>query len=417
MRVAYYSPLPPERSGIADYSAHLLPALEQRIDVKVARRRSRRPPRGCDVALYHLGNNPGAHEWIVEAFRRSPGVVVLHDVVLHHLVAGMTIARAKPEGYLDAMQRESGIVGRLLAHGVVDGLLQPLWEDRAADFPLTMWVVEPATGIIVHSHYAERCLRKLGFQRPVWVIPMPAWPVDVTASRTQAADLVIGCFGHMNTAKRLPQLLDAFARLHARRPGARLVLGGSPSPGIDLPGLVSACNLDDAVVRHDYLDEDSLWQQIADADVLVNLRSPTMGETSGMVVRALSLGKPLVVSDVGWFSELPNEVAVKVPVDERETEMLDRALEKLAADEQYRERMGKAAVAWARSEHDLDRTADLYVAVLEESVGLPQVEHAVLRDVAGAAAELGVDPDSSELTDVGARLREVGLGQERSTNS
>ena len=130
MRVAYYSPLPPDRSGIADYSAHLLPALEHRVEVKVAKQH-RRPPRGCDVALYHVGNNPDAHGWIVEALRKRPGIVVLHDVVLHHLVAGMTVARDRPDGYLDAMQRESGVVGRLLAHGVVDGLLQPLWEDRA----------------------------------------------------------------------------------------------------------------------------------------------------------------------------------------------------------------------------------------------------------------------------------------------
>ena len=173
----------------------------------------------------------------------------------------------------------------------------------------------------------------------------------------------------------------------------------------------AARKLGDAVVRHDYLEEESLWQLIADSDVLVNLRSPTMGETSAMVVRALSLGKPLVVSDVGWFSELPDEVAVKVPVDDRETEALVHALERLAGDTAYRERMRKAASDWARREHDLDRAADLYVAALEESLGLRDVERAVMGDVASAAAELGVEPDSPELTDVAGRLRDVGLGR------
>ena len=411
MRVAYYSPLPPDRSGIADYSAHLLPALEQRVEIKVAKRR-RRPPRGCDVALYHVGNNPDAHGWIVDAFRKRPGIVVLHDVVLHHLVAGMTVGRGQPDGYLDAMQRDSGVVGRLLAHGVVDGLLQPLWQDRAADFPLTMWVVEPATGIIVHSHFAEQWVSELGFTGPVWRIPMPAWEVPPAAVESRHPDVVIGCFGHMNTAKRIPQLLDAFGRLRLRRPETQLVLGGSQSPGFDLTALLEARSLGDAVVHHDYLAEERLWQLIADSDVLVNLRSPTMGETSAMVVRALSLGKPLVVSDVGWFSELPDEVAVKVPVDEHETEALVHALERLGGDAAYRERMGKAAADWAHREHDLDRTADLYVAALEEVVGLPDVERAVLSDVATAAADLGVDPDSPELTDVATRLREVGLGRD-----
>jgi hypothetical protein len=98
MKAAYYSPLPPSRSGIADYSALLLPALLERIDVEIARAgRLRRVPK-ADVALYHVGNDPEAHGWIVEALRRRPGVVVLHELVLHHLVAGITLARGDAAG-------------------------------------------------------------------------------------------------------------------------------------------------------------------------------------------------------------------------------------------------------------------------------------------------------------------------------
>jgi glycosyltransferase involved in cell wall biosynthesis len=292
----------------------------------------------------------------------------------------------------------------MLAHGVVDGLIEPLWAERAADFPLTMWVVEPAQGIIVHSRYAEERLRELGFRMPVWRVPMPAWPLPaVEASRSSEAP-VIGCFGHLNREKRIPQLLDAFARVRQRHPGLRLVLGGSVASGIDLPGLVSSRNLEDAVIRHDYLGEQELWEEIAGTDVLVSLRSPTMGETSGMVVRALSLGKPLVVSDVGSFVEIPDNVAAKVPVDETETEALERILEELVTDPGLRSRMGEAAAEWGRTEHDLDRSADLYVAALEEAAGLRQVEEAVLRDVASAAADLGIDAASPELAEVGDRL-------------
>ncbi|HZT44810.1 MAG TPA: hypothetical protein VFA24_01415, partial [Gaiellaceae bacterium] len=78
MRVAYYSPLPPSRSGIADYSALLLPELAKRLDVAVARPgRFRRTPK-ADVALYHVGNDPAEHGWIVDALQKRPGVVVLH---------------------------------------------------------------------------------------------------------------------------------------------------------------------------------------------------------------------------------------------------------------------------------------------------------------------------------------------------
>ena len=106
MKVAYYSPLPPSRSGIADYSALLLPALRDRIDVVVAERGKRAPD--ADIALYHVGNDPDEHGWIVDALRRRPGVVVLHEFVLHHLISGITLgrgdARAGPAG-LDFFQK------------------------------------------------------------------------------------------------------------------------------------------------------------------------------------------------------------------------------------------------------------------------------------------------------------------------
>jgi hypothetical protein len=99
VKVAYYSPFPPERSGIADYSALLVPELRKRLDVQVVKRGRTRPPRGTDLSLYHVGNNPDAHAWIVDALGRRRGVVVLHDFVLHHLIGGMTIGRGEPDGY------------------------------------------------------------------------------------------------------------------------------------------------------------------------------------------------------------------------------------------------------------------------------------------------------------------------------
>jgi hypothetical protein len=110
VRVAYYSPLPPSHSGIADYSTLLLPALRERIDEVAVVRPGKRPP-PADVALYHIGNNPEAHGWIVDALRRRPGVVVLHELVLHHLIAGITLGRGDGRGYLDAMERDLGVTG------------------------------------------------------------------------------------------------------------------------------------------------------------------------------------------------------------------------------------------------------------------------------------------------------------------
>src|SRR5256885_11378762 len=237
VRVAFYSPLPPERSGIADYSALLLPALARLVEVEVVRRGKTRPV-AAEVALYHVGNDPEAHGWIVEALRRRPGVVVLHDFVLHHLVAGLTIGHKDGPGYLAAMERDAGVPGRLLAHGVLDGRVAPIWETRPDEFPLAGEILSHATGLIVHSHYVEQRARESGYHGPVWRIPHPAWPVDDVVPAAIEARPLFGCFGHLNASKRIPQLLEAFALVRERHPKSKLVLVGPSSPRFDAGRLV-----------------------------------------------------------------------------------------------------------------------------------------------------------------------------------
>jgi glycosyltransferase involved in cell wall biosynthesis len=398
MKVAYYSPLPPSRSGIADYSALLLPELEQRIDLAVARPgRFRREP-AADIALYHVGNDAEAHGWIVEALRRRPGVVVLHDFVLHHLVVGLTFARGDAAGYLAAMEREGGLVGRLLGYAVLDNKLPPLWETRPEDYPLTGEILMDASALIVHSRYVEDRVRTLGYDRPIVRIPHPAWPVPDVAPAEVEGEPLFGCFGHLNETKRIEELVHAFARVRERHPGARLLLVGS------LAVRLARLELPEGVEHRDYVPENELWSLMAACDAIVSLRSPTMGETSGSAIRALSLGKPLIVSDVGWFAEL-DEAVIKVPVDELEEDTLAAALEALT-DPAVRTSMGAAARELVEREHRVDRVAEAYAAALEELAGLPAVERAVLREVAEAAAEVGL----TDTAEVAARLKEVGLG-------
>jgi glycosyltransferase involved in cell wall biosynthesis len=406
MKVAYFSPLPPERTGISEYSELLLPALRRRIEVDVVPR-GRTSPADADVCLYHVGNNPDAHGWIVEALRRRPGVVVLHDFVLHHLVAGLTLGRRDGPGYLGAMQREAGVAGRLLAHGVLDGIVPPLWEVRPEDFPLAGEVLEhaakPGGGLVVHSRYVAERAVAAGYDGRLWRIPHPAWPDPGVPAEDVAGEPVVGCFGNINASKRIPQLLEAFAALRASQPHAKLLLVGA-----DLDARLS--ELPAGVERVDYVDERRLWALMGACDVCVSLRAPTMGETSGSAIRALVLGKPLVVSDVGWFAELPDEVALKVPVDAHEAETLGAALELLASNDRARTAMGDAARAYVAAEHDLDRSAEAYVAALEEAAGGEAVKDAVLGEVAEAAAGVGIADEGEEAAEIARLLNEVRLG-------
>jgi glycosyltransferase involved in cell wall biosynthesis len=163
-------------------------------------------------------------------------------------------------------------------------------------------------------------------------------------------------------------------------------------------------------VREGYVDERRLWALMGACDVHVSLRSPTMGETSGTAIRALTLGRPLVVSDVGWFAELPGGVALKVPVGDEEVADLTAALRLLVERPDAREAMGVAARALATGEHDLARVAELHAAAFELVAGGRAVADDVLREVGEAAAGVGISPGTPEAAEIARRLSEVDLG-------
>ncbi|MDQ2982274.1 MAG: glycosyltransferase family 39 protein, partial [Actinomycetota bacterium] len=263
-----------------------------------------------------------------------------------------------------------------------------------------------ATGLIVHSHYVEERVLEAGYHAPIWRIEHPAWPPpDVQPAKIEGRPL-FGCFGHLNASKRIPQLIEAFAVVRKRHPNAKLLLVGSASPGFGADRLEA-----EGVERMDYVAEEQLWSLMAACDACISLRSPTMGETSGSAIRALSLGRPLVVSDLGWFSELPDDVALKVPVDEDEIPALATALELLASSEPTQLTMSQAARAYAQRDHDLGRVAEDYAAALEEAAGGMTVADAVVAEIAQAAAEIGVEPGTPFAAELAGRLDDVGLAR------
>jgi glycosyltransferase involved in cell wall biosynthesis len=258
-------------------------------------------------------------------------------------------------------------------------------------------------------------VRAAGYGGPVWRVPFAARP-----DPPRGADglfpgraPVVGCIGNLNPAKRIPQLLDAFARLRETHPQALLVLAGAPSSALDVEAEARGhgLRLGEDVLLRGYVSEDELWSLMAACDVCVNLRWPTMGETSAAAIQVLALGKPLVVSDVGWFSELPDEVALKVPVGDDEVEVLADHLARLAEDADLRTRMGDAARALAEQDHDVGRVADAYAETLEEAAGGEALRSAVAGAVASAAAEVGLESSGEAVGEIAERLREVGHGR------
>jgi glycosyltransferase involved in cell wall biosynthesis len=385
LKIAMFSPLPPAHTGIADYSAELLPYLNQVMQVAVftdaaadvsAELAAQYPVypteiypahrREYDIALYQMGNS-GYHETMYEMLLRYPGVVVLHDYGLHHFIAHHTIGRDRPWAYVRELGYALGPDGVRLGHAILRGE-QPR---PVFDISLNDRLLDVSLGVIVHSQYAQTRIATRGHAParasglPVTVIPAPiaphspvnplrpleGWPADA---------LVFASLGGVTLAKGIVETLRAFKRLRANLPQARfLVVGEWTAADVDLPALVAEMDLQDDVRCTGFVDDlQTFVDWIGATDVVVNLRNPTVGETSATALRALAAGRPLIVSDHGWYAELPDGACLKArPGDE---ESLFAAMQRMALDPALRLQMGQFAAGYARDTHSPAHAAAAY---------------------------------------------------------
>lgn len=387
-RIAYFSPLPPTRSGIADYSAELLPYLAQAAQITLFAAEPElvaddlraafevrpiadfdRAHWQYDIALYQMGDSL-CHEAIYPVLLRYGGVTVLHDHGLHHFVATRTIPRGDFAGYVRELGYALGVEGVELAYRIARGEAgHPFYAA-----PLNERVLDRSLGVLVHSRYAADKIRAVRPCLPVAVIPapiaMPTGPARTRAELGCADDaLLFVSAGQVISNKQLTLALEAFARLRADHPQARyVVVGDELKHDLDLPAWLAQRGLRDAVTMTGYLaDKADFLAWIAAADVLVNLRYPTVGETSATALRGLAAGRPVIVSDHGWYAELPDDVCVKAPPNDGEA--VYAAMRWLAGDPARRAEIGRRAAAYAQREHGLAAAAQRYLDFIGEITG------------------------------------------------
>ena len=370
IKVAFFSPLPPARSGIADYSAALLDELRQLINVEAfGAKPAKFNPADFDIALYQIGNNIH-HEFCYEMALEHPGVVVVHEANLHHLIADQTIKRGDWDAYVREVEYNAGADAAAHALRVKRLEAGPDYEG----VPMLRRLVERSRAAIVHSGCVETELRKAHFTGPIARIPHGAWvsEADRMGYRHRLGidetTPLIGIFGFLKPYKRIAESLRAFRRLVQVVPKARMILVGEPHPDLALRSLIDTLGLEASVRVLGFTPIEDFTGYIAACDIVLNLRYPTVGENSGTLMRALGLGKAVVVSEVGSFCEFPAEICLKVPVDSTEEEHIFEYMNLLASRPELRRAMGARARAWVETECTWARAAERYAEFLEAVV-------------------------------------------------
>jgi glycosyltransferase involved in cell wall biosynthesis len=396
MKIAYFSPLNPVKSGISDYSEELLPYLARQasIDLFVNGYQPTNPdivknfrvfdirrinpldylPR-YDMALYHMGNSP-AHRYIYDILLQWPGVVVLHDYCLHNFLAQKFFAEGRPERYLEELEYCHGQEGLSL---IEDPRAFLHWEDMdPLRYPLNKRVLDTATGVIVHSNFVKQLLTAayphiLVKQLNHHVVPeevrevSPSERVAILERYSLPFDAVlVSCFGYLNTKKRIESVLHAIASLRSSFP-IHCLLVGEALPGAEgLGPLISALGMEESVTRTGFVNLKIFRDLVNATDICLSLRYPTMGETSGSLCRLMAAGKACVVSNVGWFAELPDSCVIKVDADAQEVDRLRSTLWELIVNEPLRSRIGANARTYIATHHRIEDSAREYLAFCTE---------------------------------------------------
>lgn len=366
-KIAFWTPLNPCKSGISDYSESLLPHLSKYMDIDIYVD-GYHPTNDSivdqfaiydalvyptltaryDINLYQIGNS-SFHEYMYNTLLNYPGVVVLHDYMLHGLVFNMTGAKGQYEEYLAEIAYNEGNDTRNdVATRLAKGKL------NTYKYPLNKRVLEASLGVIVHSQWAKEELTQQGFAKPMVVIPHGVNLLssnyklrqDIRLKLKASSDtLIVGCFGRIATTKRIDVVIRAFARLHTVYPNSILLVvgGGNRDLVHTLNEQVRSRNLMGSVIFTGFATDEVFETYLQATDICVNLRYPSAGETSGSLCRALGAGLPVLASNLSQFAELPDNCVWKVDVNEYEENELTAYLIELAFNANLRREMSQNA--------------------------------------------------------------------------
>jgi len=410
-RIAWWSPLPPQESGISDYSYDLLEELVTKIalvavvrDDVVGRVRA---PEGVDVIgatryltglagrydldVYQMGNHPWFHGYMHQAALLTPGLLVLHDVALLDFYAVVVGGMDSPVLFEEARLDEARLDDLKTVDGLpsiqLDGRTEP---DRLA-VPLARRLVEASLMTIVHSaalrdnlleRYPTALVRHVN--QPARILQPPDDP-----QTGAAGEVVFGIFGSLERHKRVAVAVKAFARVHDRYPErARLVIAGrldNPAVEREVRRIIRASNMAGAVRILTDLPLEELEAQIARSDVVICLRWPTAGEVSASLMRALGAGKPVIASDVLQYRDLDPSFCWKVTTDpSAEQSEIEVLMRRVMEDPDIARRAGASARHFVETEATVSASAQHYLEAIEMC--------SALRTAAAALARKGPAP-------------------------
>jgi glycosyltransferase involved in cell wall biosynthesis len=386
----------PARTGIAAYSAEVLPLLRRHFDIDVYDEQKAHDfvwthaKRPYDLTVYQMGNSLAhAYQWAYLA--RYPGLTVLHDAQLHQARALHLLQQHREQDY----RAELNFSHPDAPDGVADLVSAGLGGSLYYLWPMLRLVVGASRMSAVHDRTLAEHLRAQFPDAAIGTISMGVRAVSGHAGAAVRARhgipenaVVFGCYGNVTAAKRIEPMLGALARVARQHPAVHLLIVGDTSQEFDVARAAAERGIAGNLTMAGYVDDEALDGYLQAADVCVCLRWPSTGETSASWLRCLAAGKPTIVTNLVQSGDVPrldprdwrqeigshlDPIAVAVDVlDEDRT--LELAMGRLASDAELRARLGANASAYWTARHTVERMADSYVEVIRKALERPVPE-------------------------------------------
>lgn len=423
-RLAFISPLPPEKSGISDYSAELLPELSRIYDIEIILDQDHLKgdylnsnfiyrniewfeinAEKFDRIVYQFGNSP-FHKHMFKLLRKYPGIVVLHDFYLSSAVA-----------WLDSSQYIPGVLRReLFASGSYKALLYENQNDLITvlkKYPCNKSVIDKSIGVVVHSEHAidlASIWYGTDIKEKFFYIPQlhstPEKLATNEAKRTlgfSEDDFLICSFGYLAETKLNDRLLESWiASDTSKHKSCFLIFVGENHPGDyadKILKIIKQSGLESQIRITGFVDHELYNNYLSAADVAIQLRTHSRGETSRTVLDCLSFGVPVILNAHGSMAEYSDNIVIKLDDEFEDTRLSDK-INKIYDDEPKRLNLSRTGREFIRTYHHPSIIASKYASVIENIY-----EHASTSGYTGllrsiSDLDLEVTPEPEDLLDI-----------------
>lgn len=394
-RIAYFSPLPPKKSGISNYSASLLPLLSKYWDIDIfiddyvctdpylvanfniysySEFEQFHKAYPYDSIVYQVGNSEN-HVYMFDFIKKYPGVLILHDVYLGGVIYWITGRIGKLNEFIDEVIYSHGEKGEEMINKAQKNLIT--WDKLIWELQVNKRFLDNSTQILLHSNWdKENVLQSYPqFADKISLIHQFA-PIRVDADKAKDKkslgfsknDFLICSFGFVVSTKKIDSVIRNLKPFLEDNPNCKYVIVGEANDpyGQSVKGMIDDLGLAKNVIITGFLDDFTYQKYLNVCDLCISLRTNARGGTSAAVNHALGAGIPTIISDEGPFSEFKDDIVIKIKPNEEKN--FSKIVEALYKDPQRLKIIGEKARKFAQDNLSKDLCVEKYVMAVGKTI-------------------------------------------------